>query len=116
VRSTAYVAATTAPVPGCRGDVQTHASAPTRWSAQSHPSVQIIGTSRPSAVRALLARSVTVTAFAIERRIRMLRRHPSTPALAIPSLEQWRERQAARARYDVHTTQAAAARGLSSLR
>ena len=42
------------------------------------PSVDLVGASRPSAVRALLARSVTMTALALERRIRTRRRKPDT--------------------------------------
>ena len=40
------------------------------------PSVDLVGASRPSAVRALLARSVTMTALALERRLRTRRRKP----------------------------------------
>ena len=42
------------------------------------PSVDLIGASRPSAVRALLARSITMTALALERRLRTRRRKPDT--------------------------------------
>jgi hypothetical protein len=42
------------------------------------PSVDLIGASRPSAVRALLARSITMTALELERRLRTRRRKPST--------------------------------------
>ncbi len=42
------------------------------------PSVDLVGASRPSAVRALLARSVTMTALALERRLRTRRRKPDT--------------------------------------
>ena len=42
------------------------------------PSVDLVGASRPSAVRALLARSVTMTALALERRLRTRQRKPDT--------------------------------------
>ena len=42
------------------------------------PSVDLVGASRPSAVRALLARSITMTALELERRLRTRRRKPST--------------------------------------
>ena len=42
------------------------------------PSVDLIGASRPSAVRALLARSITMTALALELRVRTRRRKPDT--------------------------------------
>ena len=42
------------------------------------PSVRLVGASRPSAVRALLARSITMTALELERRLRTRRRKPST--------------------------------------
>jgi hypothetical protein len=44
----------------------------------ARPCVQIIGASRPSAVRALLTRSITMTALELERRIRTRLRKPST--------------------------------------
>jgi hypothetical protein len=43
----------------------------------------IVGDGRPSAVRALLARSITMTAHELERRVRTRRRQPSTPALRL---------------------------------
>jgi hypothetical protein len=42
------------------------------------PSVDLVGASRPSAVRARLARSITMTALALERRLRTRRRKPDT--------------------------------------
>ena len=42
------------------------------------PSVDLVGASRPSAVRALLARIITMTALELERRLRTRRRKPST--------------------------------------
>ena len=42
------------------------------------PSVDLVGASRPSAVRALLARSITMTALELERRLRTRLRKPST--------------------------------------
>ena len=64
--STAYLAVTDRTRPGSdRDDVH-------------NPSIRIVGASRPSAVRALLTRSVTMTALAIERRLRTRRRKPST--------------------------------------
>ncbi len=60
--------------------------------------------SRPSALRALLARSVTMTALEIERRIRTRRRKPSTEARSLRSLAVPRQRRVSRA---VHETQAA---------
>ena len=43
-----------------------------------HPSVDLVGASRPSAVRARLARSLTMTALELERRLRTRLRKPST--------------------------------------
>jgi hypothetical protein len=79
------------------------------------PSVQTIGAFRPSAVRALLARSVTMTAFAIERRIRLRRRQPDTQARSL-WLAAWREREAQWARYEDDHARAGAARTLFSIR
>jgi hypothetical protein len=42
------------------------------------PSVDLLGASRPSAVRALLGRSITMTALALELRVRTRRRKPDT--------------------------------------
>jgi len=86
-----------------------------RASTSPDPSVRTIGAFRPSAVRALLARSVTMTALAIERRIRARRRQPDTRALG-PSLALRRQRQAAWARHEHHLAQAGAARTLFSIR
>ncbi len=49
-----------------------------RRTATHDPSVHLVGASRPSAVRALLARSITMTALELERRLRTRRRQPST--------------------------------------
>jgi hypothetical protein len=54
------------------------ATARRRRSSLHDPSVDLVGASRPSAVRALLARSVTMTALALERRFRTRRRKPDT--------------------------------------
>jgi hypothetical protein len=86
--STAYLAVTDRTRPGSdRDDV-------------TNPNIRTIGASRPSAVRALLARSITMTALWIERRVRTLRRRPSTEALTLPKLVAWDERQADRARQE----------------
>jgi len=54
--------------------------------AQHRQSIDpIVGDSRPGAVRALLARSITMTAHELERRIRIRRRQPSTEALRLVS-------------------------------
>jgi hypothetical protein len=86
-----------------------------RASTSPDPSVRTIGASRPSAVRALLARSITMTALAIERRVRARRRRLDSQAPG-PSLALWRQRQAARARHEHHLAQAGAARALFSIR
>ena len=87
--STAYLAVTDRTRPGSdRDDVH-------------NPSIRIVGASRPSAVRALLARTITMTALSMERRVRTLRRRPSTEALTLPKLVAWHERQADRARRDL---------------
>jgi hypothetical protein len=67
----------------------------------SNPCIRIVGASRPSAVRALLLRSITVTALSIERRIRTLRRRAKTKAPPLPELVAWHARQADRARQDL---------------
>lgn len=66
-----------------------------------NPCIRIVGASRPSAVRALLARSITMTALSLERRIRILRRPPNTRVVALPKLVAWHERQADRSREDL---------------
>jgi hypothetical protein len=81
-----------------------------RVDVQIRPCVQTIGASRPSAVRALLARSITMTALAIERRIRARRRQRSTEARDLVRLEQWSRRRAARAQYEAHVAWTASAR------
>jgi hypothetical protein len=92
--STTYLAVTDRTRPGSdRDDVH-------------NPSIRIVGASRPSAVRALLARSITMTALSIERRVRTLRRRPSTRALDLPKLVAWHERQADRARQDLELAKA----------
>jgi hypothetical protein len=84
--------------------------------APDHPSVRTIGAARPSAVRALLTRSITMTAFEIERRIRIRRRRPSTRALQLPTLASWQRRHADRARHELHAAEAVALRSLPSIR
>jgi hypothetical protein len=79
------------------------------------PSIQTIGASRPSAVRALLARSVTMTALAIERRVRIRLRRPDTRGPGLP-LVLAQERRASRARHEQHLAQASAGRTLFSIR
>jgi hypothetical protein len=86
-----------------------------REDIRVRPSVQTIGAFRPCAVRALLARSVTMTAFAIERRIRARRRQPDSQARSL-WLAAWREREAQRARYEENRARAGAARMLFSIR
>jgi hypothetical protein len=94
--STAYLAVTDRIRPGHdRDDVH-------------NPCIRIVGVSRPSAVRALLARSITMTALSIERRVRTLRRRPSTDALPLSQLVAWHERQADRARRDLELAKATA--------
>jgi hypothetical protein len=73
-----------------------------------NPCIRIVGVSRPAAVRALLARSITMTALSIERRVRTLRRRPNTGALPLPQLIAWHERQADRARRDLELAKATA--------
>jgi hypothetical protein len=87
----------------------------TRDDIRSRPSIRSIGAFRQSAVRALLTRSITMTALAIERRIRARRRQPDSRALG-PSLALWRERQAQRARHEQYLAEASAARTLFSIR
>ena len=59
-----------------------------------NPSVDLVGASRPSAVRALLARSITMTALELERRLRTRRRKPSTEVrLESLLLRQWQADQ-----------------------
>ena len=64
------------------------------------PSVDLVGASRPSAVRALLARSVTMTALELERRLRTRRRKPDTE-VRLESLLR-RQRQADQVREQRH--------------
>jgi hypothetical protein len=102
--STAYLAVTGRTRPGSdRDDV-------------SNPSIRIVGASRPSAVRALLARSITMTALSIERRIRTLRRRPHTRVPPLPELLAWHERQAHRARQDHELSKATGIWSLPSSR
>ena len=56
------------------------------------PSVDLVGAARPSAVRALLARSITMTALELERRVRTRLRKPSTEVRLESLLD--RQRQA----------------------
>jgi hypothetical protein len=100
--STAHLAVTDRPRPGSdRDDVH-------------NPCIRIVGASRPSAVRALLIRSITMTAISIERRTRTLRRRPDTQALPLPKLVAWQERQAARARQELELAKATSIWSLSS--
>jgi hypothetical protein len=64
------------------------------------PSLDLVGASRPSAVRALLARSITMTALELERRLRTRRRKPSTE-VRLESLlrRQWQADQVRDQRY-----------------
>jgi hypothetical protein len=71
-----------------------------------NPCIRTVGASRPSAVRAFLARSITMTALSIERRVRTLRRRPNTRALPLPTLVAWHERQADRARQQLELAKA----------
>jgi hypothetical protein len=80
----------------------------------SNPSIRIVGASRQSAVRALLARSITMTALSIERRIRTLRRRRHTRVRPLPELVAWHERQADRARQDLELAKATGIWSLSS--
>jgi uncharacterized protein (DUF1684 family) len=103
VPSTAHLAVTGRARPGSDRD----AEVPT--------SVCIAGAARPSAVRALLARSITMTALEIERRLRTRRRRADSRARVL-SLALWEQRQAGRARHETHLTEAGAARTLFSIR
>jgi hypothetical protein len=78
-----------------------------------NPCIRIVGASRPSAVRALLTRSITMTALSIERRIRTLRRRPNTDAPSLPKLVAWHERQADRAGQDLELAKATSIWSLS---
>jgi hypothetical protein len=79
-----------------------------------NPCIRIVGASRPSAVRALLTRSITMTALSIERRIRTRRRRPDIQALPLSTLVAWHERQAARARQELELAKATSIWALSS--
>ena len=65
------------------------------------PSIDLVGASRPSAVRALLARSITMTALELERRLRTRRRKPSTEVRLASLLR--REQQADQVRSQRHS-------------
>ncbi len=67
------------------------------------PSVDLLGASRPSAVRALLARSITMTALELERRLRTRRRKPSTEVRLESLLS--KQRQADQVRTDRHVAE-----------
>ena len=67
------------------------------------PSAHLVGASRPSAVRALLARSITMTALELERRLRTRRRKPSTE-VRLESLLR-RQRQADQVRTQRHVAE-----------
>ena len=71
-----------------------------RRGATHDPFTDLLGASRPSAVRALLARSVTMTALALERRLRTRRRKPDTE-VRLESLLR-RQRQADQVRTQRH--------------
>ncbi len=62
-----------------------------RHSALHDPSTDLVGASRPSAVRALLARSITMTALELERRLRTRLRKPSTSVRLESRLHQQRQ-------------------------
>jgi hypothetical protein len=104
VTSSAYLTVTRRTCPGTGRD-----------ATAVDPSVRIVGAARLAAVRALLARSITMSALEIERRIRTRRRQPDTRARA-ESLALWRQRQAGRARHESHLAEAGAARTLFSIR
>ena len=57
-----------------------------------------------------------MTALSIERRVRTLRRRPSTEALTLPKLVAWHERQADRARQDLELAKSTNLWLLSGLR
>jgi hypothetical protein len=67
------------------------------------PSADLVGASRPSAVRALLARSITMTALELERRLRTRRRKPNTE-VRLESLLR-RQRQADHVRQQRHVAE-----------
>jgi hypothetical protein len=62
-----------------------------RRGATHDPSIDLLGASRPSAVRALLARSITMTALELERRLRTRLRKPSTTVRLDSLLRQQRQ-------------------------
>jgi hypothetical protein len=100
--STAYLAVTDRTRPGSdRDDVH-------------NPCIRVVGASRPSAVRALHVRTITMTAFSIERRVRTLRRRAKTEARSLPQLVAWHERQADRARQELELAKATSIWSLSS--
>ncbi|HYY10527.1 MAG TPA: hypothetical protein VE781_06280 [Kineosporiaceae bacterium] len=74
-----------------------------RRVATLHDPSDLVGASRPAAVRALLARSVTMTALDLERRLRTRRRQPSTQVRLESLLRQ--QRQADRLRTARHTAE-----------
>ncbi len=77
------------------------------------PSVALVGASRPSAVRALLARSITMTALELERRLRTRLRKPSTEVRLESLLRKQRQADHLRtARYDAELRLASVGRGV----
>jgi hypothetical protein len=62
-----------------------------RRGASTDPSIDLVGATRPSAVRALLARSITMTALELERRLRTRLRKPSTSVRLESQLHQQRQ-------------------------
>jgi hypothetical protein len=76
------------------------------------PSVDLVGASRPSAVRALLARSITMTALELERRLRTRRRKPNTE-VRLESLlrRQWQADHVRKQRHVAELRLAATGRG-----
>ncbi len=74
-----------------------------RRGASTDPSIDLVGATRPSAVRALLARSITMTALELERRLRTRRRKPSTE-VRLESLLR-RQRQADQVRSQRHVAE-----------
>ena len=65
------------------------------------PSLDLVGASRPSAVRARLARSITMTALALELRLRTRRRKPDTEVRLESLLRRQRQADQVRSRRHV---------------
>jgi len=62
---------------------------PDRHADHRQSTDPIVGDGRPSAVRALLARSITMTAHELERRVRTRRRQPSTGSSRVSLRLRW---------------------------